>query len=257
MSTPNSNGMPWKPSFPPVSNHQFSSTGIDISPTEKNIRVLVLHDHLLIRAGLCAVLNASTLCRVVGEAGDIATMIRILHEHKPDVVILGWNLSQQDDMSALLALSAFEPSVGILVYGVQSDSTGITRAMQLGVKGILSSETTSESLCDAIRRVVEGQYVIGQAGMVSLVQSATGPKPQTAFQRMRHKYGITRREYEVISELVAGYSSGEIAQRLSLSTNTLKHHMSHIFDKLGVANRLELVLFAVHHGIASDRPEPF
>ena len=157
-------------------------------------------------------------------------------------------------MRILRELAACPNSLRTILVGVETNCAAVVRAIQLGARGILSVETSSDELFDAIRRVMEGQFVLGQAAVDSLVQVATSPAPQTAFQKARQKFGITRREFDVISDVVAGFSTVEIAERLSLSTNTLKHHITHIYDKLGLSNRLELVLFAVHHGIVSEAP---
>jgi two-component system nitrate/nitrite response regulator NarL len=198
-------------------------------------------------------LDATAGFHVIAETGDDAATVHMVRQQKPNILLLDWEMSRRNGMKILSELAASGLSACILLITAASDATDVARAIQFGAKGILSSETTEESLREAIHKVLKGQYVLGQAAVSSLVGTATGPRPTTAFQNAKRKFGITRREFDVISEVVAGYSTAEISARLSLSSNTLKHHMSHIFDKLGVSNRLELVLFSVHH-IVRDMP---
>lgn len=228
-------------------NRRPPASEVDEPTSPDVIRILVADDHVLFRNSLRVLLDARPDFHVIGETGDDATILRMAREQGPDILLLNWEMSRRNGMKILRELAASGLSACILLIAVTSDTADVARAIQLGVKGILSSETTEESLCEAIHKVLKGQYILGQAAVSSLVATATGPRPTTAFQSAKRKFGITRREFDVISEVVAGYSTAEISARLSLSSNTLKHHMSHIFDKLGVSNRLELVLFSVHH----------
>ena len=237
-----------KPVVPSL--HQLGAS--ELSANCRDIRVLVAIDHFLFRTSLRALLDASSRCQVVADAGDLKTTLQMTDEYRPDILLLGWQMSQQDDMRILRELAVCPYSLRVILVGVEQKSAAVVRAIQLGVRGILSNETGCDELFDAIRKVMDGQHVLGQAAVDSLVHIATNPAPRTAFQKAKQKFGITRREFDVISEVVAGFSTVEIVERLSLSPNTLKHHMTHIYDKLGLSNRLELVLFAVHHGIVSE-----
>jgi two-component system, NarL family, nitrate/nitrite response regulator NarL len=230
---------------------RFSSIDIDVTPGPELIRILVVDDHILFRGCLTSLLAAMPQYEVVGEAKDAENALRLLRELKPDLLLCDWELSQAGQMRILRELQKCDHAVKTILLTLPSHETEVASTIQLGVAGILSNEATPASLCDAIGKVMQGQYVLGRAGLASLVNSATDQNEYSAFQKTRRKFGITRREYEIVSEVVAGYSSAEIAERLSLSCNTLKHHMSHIYDKLGVSNRLELVLFALNHELVS------
>jgi DNA-binding NarL/FixJ family response regulator len=200
---------------------------------------------------LRALLDATGRFTVVGEATD--DVVRLISEHKPDILLLDWDMSQRDGMSIFSELAASGLSVHTILLSVRPNAD-VAAAIQLGAKGILSHETTAESLCEGIRKVMDGQYVLGTAGISSLVGSLRNPRPRTAFETAQRKFGLTRREFEIMTWVVAGYSNIEIAEKFSLSIHTVKHHISHIFDKTGVSNRVELGLFAVNHRITGNTP---
>jgi DNA-binding NarL/FixJ family response regulator len=170
----------------------------------------------------------------------------------PDVLLMDWHLALREGMNILSEVRRSGASINIILVSAPSDTRNLSQYIQLGVKGILLGDATAETLRDAIHEVMAGQYVLGNAAVASLVRAASAPTPSTAFQVAKRKFGITPREFEFISEVVAGWSTADIVQRTSVSPNTLKHHMTHIFDKLGVSNRVELVLFAVKHIFSSE-----
>ena len=230
----------------------LSSSDIHATTERQDVRVVIADDNVLFRGSLRALFRASFKCDVVADSGDPKTTLQLVREHSPDILLLGWRMSQQDDMKILRELASDQCSVRTVLIGFEEDNTALVNAIRLGIRAILSCETSCDELFEIFGKVMEGQYVFGQTAVHSLVHHATSPMPRSAFQKARQKFGITRREFELISEVVAGFSTSEIAERLSLSPNTLKHHMTHIYDKLGLSNRLELVLFAVHHGITSN-----
>lgn len=109
-----------------------------------------------------------------------------------------------------------------------------------------------ESLCESLRKVKNGEYVMGRVGVKSLIGSVRNPKPKSSFQLARRKFGVTRREFDIITAVAAGYSNVEIAQKFSLICHTVKHHLSHIFDKGGVSNRLESALCSINNAMIED-----
>ena len=227
------------------------SSGPEVEPAAGTIRILIAGGHVFFRDCLHALMDSIPRYKVAGDACDKVSMFQMMRECNPDLLLLDWGLSQQDGMEVLRELSASGQAPRIILLAFQSDTPDVSSAIQLGVAGILSSETTRESLCEAITKVMKGEYFFGQAGLASLVQCATNRNENTAIQNSARRFGITRRELDIVKEVAAGYTTMEIAERLSLSTNTLKHHMSHIYDKLGVSNRLELVLFVMNHKLVA------
>ena len=127
--------------------------------------------------------------------------------------------------------------------------------MRLGARGVVTRDTTTTLIFKSIRTVMAGQYWIGREAISDLIgrllpQASHSPATEPRF-------GLTQRELQVVAAVVAGYANKEIADRLSLSEHTVKHHLSSVFSKLGVANRLEVALFAMNHQlIAAGEPFP-
>ena len=107
-------------------------------------------------------------------------------------------------------------------------------------------------LLKSIRCVHEGQYWLGQEGVSDLIHALRRMKPSHRVSEAPRNFGLSSREMEVIALIVAGYTNKDLARELGISENTAKHHLTNIFDKLGVSNRLELVLYAVDHGLVAD-----
>jgi DNA-binding NarL/FixJ family response regulator len=124
----------------------------------------------------------------------------------------------------------------------------IVEALQLGARGIVLKDSATQILLQSIRAVMNGEYWVGRESVSNLVQYLRGliGSGNTARQR---KYGLTPRELEIVSAVVAGYANKEIAEHFKISEDTVKHHLSNIFDKIGVSTRLELALFAVNQAL--------
>jgi len=136
--------------------------------------------------------------------------------------------------------------VRVLVLTAAVDSADVVRAYELGARGVVLKESATEMLFESIRSVLAGQYWAGRQTVGDLVAALRGlrsPTPQAAAR------GLTPREREIISAVASGCGNGEIARKLAISEHTVKHHLTNIFDKLGVSTRLELALLAVAQGL--------
>ena len=138
-------------------------------------------------------------------------------------------------------------SVRTILLTAEADTAEIVEAIQLGARGIVLKQSGSDVLFECIRSVMAGRYWIGREKVSEIVQALHRLLPRPINRSGRSRFGLTPREREVIATVVAGYTNKEIAQTFSISEHTVKHHITNVFDKLGVCNRLELVLFAVEH----------
>jgi two-component system, NarL family, nitrate/nitrite response regulator NarL len=206
------------------------------------IRIALIDDHTIVREGLKHLLETEPNLEVVAEGTDGADALRVVRETHPDVLLLDFAMPRLDGVQALVDLPRGGTRVILLTAAIDADD--LLRAVQLGARGVVLKESATRFLIEGIHRVMEGKYVIGSdvvgdfAAAVSLLTTAA-----------RRPFGLTPRELEVAMAVADGENNRQIAQRLSLSLQTVKHHLSHIFDKTGVSTRLELALFAIHKGL--------
>src|SRR5262249_3119435 len=140
----------------------------------------------------------------------------------------------------------------IMLLTAAIDDAQVTEALRFGARGVVLKDTATQLLVKSIRCVVAGEFWIGRGnvqGLIQALQLAHAAQPEDPVKR----FGLTARELEVIHTIVEGYSNKEIAQRFSISEQTVKHHLSSIFDKVGVSNRLELALFSVHNQLQNKK----
>jgi DNA-binding NarL/FixJ family response regulator len=219
----------------------------------EDVRIVIADDHPIFRAGLRSVLGAERGFVVVGEAGDGDEAVRLTLSLRPDVLLLDLAMPGVSGMDALTELAAELAPVRTIVLTGAIEKADIVKALQLGAAGVVLKASVSQMLVKAIRGVMAGQHWIGRESVSDLVQALrlmVAPLEKTP----RERFGVTPRELEITSAVVAGLSNKEIAKRFSLSEDTVKHHLTNIFDKVGASNRLELALFAVHHRLLEDEP---
>jgi two-component system, NarL family, nitrate/nitrite response regulator NarL len=210
-----------------------------------SIRVLVANGHGLFLEGLRKVLEAGGFA-VVGETADGESVVSLAEQTRPDVILLDLAMPRQSGMEILRKLSAADLPSRTLLLMSSTRQTEVVRALRMGAYGVIPQESTSQRLYESIRCIMAGNYWVENANLPDLVKALREDGPAEGPSRQR-RFGLTPREMEIITLAVAGYSNLEIAQRFSISEQTVKHHMSNIFDKLGVSNRLELALFTVNH----------
>jgi len=211
------------------------------------IRVLIADDHPIFRAGLRSILEAEPGFTVIGEAGDGDQAVQLSRALLPDVLLLDLAMPGVSGMDALAELGTAPTPVRTILLTAAIEKPEIVKALQLGAAGVVLKSSATDLLFKSIRSVMDGQHWIGREAVSDLVQALRAQMASTPEKPARERFGLTRRELEITSAVVAGLSNREIARKLSLSEDTVKHHLTNIFDKMGASNRLELALFAVHH----------
>lgn len=215
------------------------------------IRVLIADSQPIFRDGLRMLLEAHEGYNVVGAVGDAAEATRLTLLLKPDILLLDLAMPYHPGLEALREFASSSAEVRILVFAATIEKGEILEALQLGARGVLLKQSTTQLLHKSIRSVIAGQCWLGRES-VSDVAGALEGLGGSLPRRAQRKFGLTPRELEIASRVVAGYSNKEIAQKLCVSEQTVKHHLTNIFDKLGVYSRLELALFVVHHRLLGD-----
>ncbi len=213
-------------------------------------RVMIVDDHSLFRDGLHRLLESESDMEVAGEAFDATSAIETAREVKPDVILLDLAMPGVRGLDTLAELGEMLPATKIILLTASVSKEQIVQAMQLGARGVILKEATSQLLFSAIRRVMEGQYWIARDTVTDLVEALKGASSREEVTNRSKDYGLTPREREIVDLVVAGFTNLDIARQCSISEQTVKHHVSSIYDKLGVFNRVELALFAVNHQLS-------
>ena len=213
-----------------------------------NVRIAIADDHPTFRDGLRRLLETEPDLQVIEEVSNGADVVHRVLESKPDILLLdlamperdGLKVSRRGGLDALRHLNAAAPKTMTILFTAEVDAAEIVEAVQLGARGVLLKSAATQLLIESIRTVMLGGYWVGTHSVQNLV-----PYLQSQIlEADRRKFGLTPREIEIVSVIAAGLSNKEIAQTLKIADDTVKHHMSNIFDKLGVSTRLELALFA-------------
>ena len=213
------------------------------------VRILIADDHPIFRDGLKRMLESEGGFKVVGEACDGVEAVAMARQLKPEILLLDLAMPRRPGLEALREMSSDTAPARVILLTAGAEKDQIVEALQLGARGVVLKDSATQILFKAIHAVMNGEYWVGRESVSNLVQylrSLVGPGGNTARQR---KYGLTPRELEIISAVVAGYANKEIAEHFKISEDTVKHHLSNIFDKVGVSTRLELALFAVNQAL--------
>jgi two-component system nitrate/nitrite response regulator NarL len=219
---------------------------------EESVRIVIADDHTIFRDGLRRLLEAEPELEVVGEAADGGEAVTQTRQQTPDILLLDLAMPRVPGMDALRELSAMEEEVKtkIIVLTAAVERIQIVQALQMGARGVVMKEAATQLLMKAIRTVMSGQYWIGREAVGDIVDFM---RTNASGEKAPRNFGLTKREMEILAAIVAGLSNKEIARRFALSEDTVKHHLTNIFDKVGVASRLELALFAINNHLAEQQ----
>jgi DNA-binding NarL/FixJ family response regulator len=188
-----------------------------MAKTKQQIRVLLADDHAIFRDGLRKLLDADEDITIVGEAQNGAECIKLLTKLKPDILLLDLRMPDKDGLAVLEEVNFDTLPTRVVVLTAAEDDRDVVRAMRLGARGV----------------------VLKQSAKAFSKSSESGPR--------REKPLLSDREKEIVQLVAQGFRNKEIGEKLFISEQTVKNHLHNIFDKLGVSDRLELALYAIHH----------
>jgi DNA-binding NarL/FixJ family response regulator len=222
---------------------------------------MIADDHALFRQGLRKLLEGERGFCVVGEAADGVEAAKCVQKLKPDVLLLDISMPRRTGLEILSELATSASRVRTIILAANIEKSQILEALQHGIRGVVMKECASDVLMESIRTVMAGHYWIGRERVFDILRAVRDLQAAPVSERAQNRYGLTPRELQIVAKVVAGCTNVEISKDLSVSERTVKHHLTSIFDKVGVSTRLELALFAVFHnlsengGSATDSPE--
>jgi two-component system nitrate/nitrite response regulator NarL len=212
------------------------------------IRIVIADDHPIFRDGLRRLLEAEPHLRVVGEAADGAEAVTLVRQLEPDILLLDLAMPRVPGMDALRELASAKHPVRTILLTASVERPQILEALQLGARGVVLKESATQVLLKSITTVMAGSYWVGRESVPDLKELVLD---NAAPEQPGGTYGLTRREMQMVAAIVEGSSNREIAQKFNVREDTVKHHLTSIFSKLGVSTRLELALFAIEHRLVS------
>jgi two-component system, NarL family, nitrate/nitrite response regulator NarL len=213
----------------------------------KKISVAIADDHTIFRDGLRRLLDMEEEIGVVGEAGNGADAVAMVLQHKPSILLLDLAMPKLAGLEVMRELAKYSVSARTILLTAAIPPSQVVEALECGVRGIVLKESATQVLLKAIHTVIAGLYWVGREP-VNDVETYLREQHLAKIPNLsRSNFGLTRRENEILGTIVSGLSNKEIAQKFSLSEDTVKHHLTSIFDKVGVSSRLELALFAINN----------
>jgi len=217
--------------------------------TRSQVKILIADDHPIFRDGLRRLLEAEKGFKVVAEACDGVEAVNFVRKFQPEILLLDLAMPRRPGLAALRELSIQSTSVRVILLTAAAEREQIVEALQLGARGVVLKDCGTEILMKSIRAVLDGEYWVGREPVSNLVQYLRGLMDSSTKLLRQKRFGLTPRELDIVSAVVAGYANKEIAEHFKISEDTVKHHLSNIFDKTGVSTRLELALFAVNQSL--------
>jgi len=210
-------------------------------PQKKGLRVFLVDDHPIVRAGLRALLEERTGLSVIGEASDGATAVAEVDRLKPDVVVMDLAMPgpDGDGFAATRRIVQSNPNVRVLVLTTYASESDAARAIDAGATGYLLKDTAPDDIVQAIRSVASGAPVFAPSVAAHMLK------------RLRAPSALTTRELEILALVAEGGTNKTIAKHLHISEATVKTHLLHAFEKLGVDDRTAAVTVAMSRGILS------
>jgi two-component system nitrate/nitrite response regulator NarL len=208
------------------------------------LRILVADDHAIFRDGLRKLLGDADDVSIIGEASNGVECIKMLAKLKPDILLLDLRMPEKDGLAVLEEVNFETTTTRVIVLTAAEDDRDVVRAMRLGARGVVLKQSASDLLLKSIRKVADGEIWLDNRMTAEVIDAFK--KSAEAGQR-REKPLLSEREKEIVQLVAQGFRNREIGEKLFISEQTVKNHLHNIFDKLGVSDRLELALYAIHH----------
>jgi two-component system, NarL family, nitrate/nitrite response regulator NarL len=215
-----------------------------MTKTKQVVRILVADDHAIFRDGLRKLLEVADDVQIIGEASNGVECVKMLTKLKPDILLLDLRMPEKDGLGVLEEVNFDTLPTRVIVLTAAEDDRDVVRAMRLGARGVVLKQSASDLLLKSIRKVSDGEIWLDNRMTAEVIDAF---KKSSESGQRREKPLLSDREKEIVQLVAQGFRNREIGEKLFISEQTVKNHLHNIFDKLGVSDRLELALYAIHH----------
>ena len=210
-------------------------------------RVLLADDHPMMLEGLIKLLGPS--CEVVGRVTDGRALLAAVERLRPDLVVTDISMPEMDGLEATRRIRAAHPEVRVLILSIHTEHSWVIAAFEAGASGYLTKISAPEEIESAVRDLLEGQFFISSAVTPGVVTAAVKGVPEVPRRAPPEACEtLTRRETDIVRLVGRGLGNKDIAQRLGVSVATVRTHLSKVYDKMGMASRVELAILAAQNG---------
>lgn len=214
---------------------------------KKQIKVLIADDHALMRQGLKQILELEDNIEIIAQASNGEEAIHETQTHKPDVILLDINMPKLNGIEALRRLRSMGVESKVIILTIHDDKEYLYETLNIGANGYVLKDADSDSLVKAINDVMDGKSYI-QPSIANLLVSEIRSKENKSEDEIKIE-ALTKREYEVLTLIAEGLNNKEIAARLFISEKTVKNHVSNIFRKIDVSDRIQAAIFSFKNNI--------
>jgi two-component system NarL family response regulator len=207
-----------------------------VSAPARRSSVLVVDDHALLRSGVANIINQESDLHVVAEAGNGVEAIEAYERHRPDVMLLDLRMPVMEGVEVVQRVRAQDPQARVIVLTTYDTDEEISRALKAGAKAYILKDISADNLIACIRKVLDGKTYLAPSAAAKLAEGVT-------------RVQLTPRELSALQLMASGKANKEIASELGISERTVKTHLGHLFEKLGVTSRTEAIKVASRRGL--------
>lgn len=223
-----------------------------MSPLPRKWRVVLVDDHTLFRDGLRTILQLEDDVEVIADVESAEDLVELVWQTKPDLVLLDICMPQGNGLDAVPAVVRINPETRVLVLTASDEQSEHVRALMLGAKGVVLKDSARQTLMEAIRTVCRGGFWIDPRMRRSVIGDAAQDQAGSDGRSARGSSGLTDRELEIVRLVASGQKNKEVSAVLAISERTVKAHLQNIFQKLGVRDRVALVMYALQRGLTQE-----